>query len=164
MKKLPVFYIACVGVMIVCILLTLIIPEIGEMTLLNEVFISCAMVVFDIMLIRACILVAKSKNVLNTLLILATIVVIGCIAGANMVNTVKDVAAGPGYVTLHDCTLERRGTLRGIFSLRYYLIGSDSKGNEHRLTISGDEYDLFQGEKEVTVLYYENTNRIIRFE
>lgn len=164
MKKNRVFYVVCVIVLFLCVLLALVIPETGEMTLLNEVFAIGVFAVFEVMLLRACIAVVRSKNIRNIVLVAATIVVIGFVGGSKLVHTVRDVVAGPEYVNLYHCDLERRSTMRGIFSLQYYINGLDEDGNRYRLRISGTDYDLLQGENEVTVLYYKNTKRIIHFE
>lgn len=164
MKKIHVFYIASVAVLLLCFLLALVTPETGEMTLLNEVFTIGVFVVFEILLVRGCIAVVQSRKIGNILLIGTTIVIIGLVGGSKLVRTVKDVAAGPEYVTLYHCDVERQGTMRGIFSLQYYINGSDKNGEEYRLRISGQDYDLLQGINEVTVLCYKNTERIIGFE
>ena len=51
----------------------------------------------------------------------------------------------------------------GIFSLHYYLTGTDSRGERVRLEISGDDYTRLSGSSSVTVEYYRHTGRIVRY-
>lgn len=51
----------------------------------------------------------------------------------------------------------------GLFSLHYYLIGTDRQGERIQLEISGDDYTRLSGSNSVTIEYYKHTGRIVRY-
>lgn len=71
-----------------------------------------------------------------------------------------DLISGPKVITLHDVNLSKRQGTKGLVSLHYYLNGSDSKGNNHRIEISGWDYTNINKMDTIVITYYENTNRL----
>lgn len=62
-----------------------------------------------------------------------------------------------------DIQVSRSQAHTGIFSLYYYLTGTDSQGERVRLEISGDDYARLSGRSSVTDEYYRHTGRIVRY-
>jgi len=161
MKKIPMFYVVLSGIAVVALLCSIIIPEIGKITLLNELFSVLVMGSIIIMFVKALIVLIKSRKMPSILLITAVVLVIGVVMCSKSIKTVKDFVSGPEWIKISNCELEKRNTYRGIFSLNYYLKGKDSKGNTYRFSLSGKEYEVLNGEDEVSVLCYKNTGRIV---
>lgn len=161
MKKIPNLYIAFCVIAVTSLICGVMISEVGKLTLLNEVFsiltISCAIVT----LIKVLILALKDKKVSNILLTAVLVLVIGAVLCVTVVDTVGDFVTGPRWVTLSECSVEKRGTSKGIFGLNYYLKGEDSTGKSYRFSVSGKEYQSLNGKEKVSVLCYENTGRIV---
>lgn len=164
MKKIPLFYVIWSVVVVIALLCTVLIPETGKITLLNEVF-SIFVIGFIIaMLMKSLIILLKTKNMLNILIVAVVVLVIGGIAGIKSVKTIKDFVYGPEWITISNCELERRSTSRGIFSINYYLKGEDSNGNLYRFSLSGNEYEVLNGVNDLSVLCYKNTGRIVEIQ
>ncbi len=149
------------GIIVVSFASVILIPEIGEYTLLNELFSIIGMIAVIVMLVKALVTLIRSKEIMKILPSIIATLVIGLIMCSTSINTIKDVSSGPEWITISNCKLEKRSTSSGIYSLRYYLKGNDSKGNTYRLRISGKEYDILNGKDELSVLCYKNTGRIV---
>ncbi len=158
---MPVFYIVLSSITAVLVLCSVIIPEIGKITLLNELLGIMVMGSVIVMLVKALIATVRSRKTLNILVLSAVVLVIGIVAGFKSVNVIKDVTSGPEWITISNCEVEKRNTSRGIFGLNYYLKGEDLNGDVYRFSISGKEFDILNGEDEVSVLCYKNTERIV---
>lgn len=161
MKKIPMFYIVLSSIAVVALICSILVPEIGKLALLNELFNVLAMGSIIVMLIKALMVLIISRKISSILLVTTVILIICMVAGSKSIKAVKDIVSGPEWITISNCDLERRNTSSGIFSLNYYLKGEDSNGNEYRFSISGKEYNILNGDDEVTVLCYRNTGRIV---
>lgn len=78
-------------------------------------------------------------------------------------STALDLVSGPETAQLTDIQVSRSQAHTGIFSLHYYLTGTDSRGERVRLEISGDDYTRLSGSSSVTVEYYRHTGRIVKY-
>lgn len=92
--------------------------------------------------------------------VIAACVVIGILFTGNIA---LDLVSGPVTTQLTDIQVSRSQAHTGIFSLHYYLTGTDSQGERVRLEISGDDYTRLSGSNSVTVEYYRHTGRIVRY-
>ena len=81
----------------------------------------------------------------------------------NYGSTALDLVSGPVTTRLTDIQVSRSQAHTGIFSLHYYLTGTDSQEERIRLEISGDDYTRLSGSNSVTVEYYRHTGRIVRY-
>ena len=149
------------GIIVVSFASVILIPEIGEYALLNELFSIIGMIAVIVMLVKAIVSLIQSKEIIRLLATVMVTIVIGLVMCSESINTIKDVSSGPEWITISNCKLEKRNTSSGIYSLRYYLKGNDSKGNTYRFRISGNEYDILNGKDELSVLCYKNTGRIV---
>ena len=94
------------------------------------------------------------------ILVIAACVVIGVLFTR---STALDLVSGPVTAQLTDIQVSRSQAHTGIFSLHYYLTGTDSRGERVRLEISGDDYTRLSGSSSVTVEYYRHTGRIVKY-
>ena len=92
--------------------------------------------------------------------VIAVCVVVGVLFAR---STALDLVSGPETAQLTDIQVSRSQAHTGIFSLHYYLTGTDSQGERVRLEISGDDYARLSGSSSVTVEYYRHTGRIVRY-
>ena len=161
MKKIPKLYFALSAIAVAALIGSILIPEIGKFTLLNEVFSVIAMVSIIVMLINALIVLVGSKKI-STILFVTTVVLVIClVTGSKSIKVAKDYIFGPEWIAISNCEMGKRNTSSGTFSLNYYLKGVDINGNEYRFSISGKEYSALSGDDEVSVLCYKNTERIV---
>ena len=93
------------------------------------------------------------------------VVIAGCVVIGVLFtgNTALDLVSGPVTTRLTDIQVSRSQAHTGIFSLHYYLTGTDSQEERIRLEISGDDYTRLSGSNSVTVEYYRHTGRIVRY-
>ena len=94
------------------------------------------------------------------ILVIAACVAIGVLFTG---STALDLVSGPEMAQLTDIQVSRSQAHTGIFSLHYYLTGTDSRGERVRLEISGDDYTRLSGSSSVTVEYYRHTGRIVKY-
>lgn len=92
--------------------------------------------------------------------VIAACVVIGVVFTR---SAALDLVSGPETTQLTDIQVSRSQAHTGIFSLHYYLTGTNSQGERVRLEISGDDYTRLSGSNSVTVEYYRHTGRIVRY-
>lgn len=155
------FYIVLTAVAVVALCASILTPEVGKFTLLNEVFSILVMIAAVVMLIKALIVLVKSRKISSALLLMAVVLIVGVVVGSKTIKTAKDITSGPEWIIIPNCDLERRSTSSGIFGLNYYLKGVDSDGNSYRFSLSGEEYNTLNGVDEVSVLCYRNTGRVV---
>lgn len=74
-----------------------------------------------------------------------------------------DFAKGPEVTVLSNLQVSQTRAHTGIFSLHYYLTGTDSSGERVRLEVAGDDCSEISGRDTIRVEYYANTGRIVRF-
>lgn len=72
-----------------------------------------------------------------------------------------DLIAGPETTQLTDIQVSRSQAHTGIFSLHYYLEGTDEQGDHMRLEISGDDYTRLSESRSATAKYYRRTGRVL---
>lgn len=155
------FYIVLSCIAVAALICSILVPEIGKLALLNELFIVLAMGSIIVMFIKTLMALIIHRKISSILLVVAVVLTLCTVAGYKSIKTVKDLVSGPEWITILNCELEKRSTSRGVFSLNYYLKGEDSNGDAYRFSISGKEYDILNGEDEVSVLCYKNTGRIV---
>lgn len=154
--------ILCVFVLVV-VAAGLLMPKTGMLVMADElcdviiIWTVCIYVIVKIMQTRA-----KFQGPVKAVrfLIIVVCVVIGILFTK---NTVLDFVEGPETAQLIDIQVSRSQAHTGIFSLHYYLTGTDSQGKYVRLEISGDDYTRLSGSSSVTVEYYRHTGRILRY-
>lgn len=72
-----------------------------------------------------------------------------------------DLIAGPENTKLTDIRFSKSQAHTGIFSLHYYLEGTDGQGDRVRLEISGDDYTRLAKSSSVIAEYYRHTGRAL---
>ncbi len=161
MRKKPVLYFIISALAILLLVCEVLIPEVGAATLLNEVCSILLITLLLVMLLIALWNIVKTRKWSNILLIAAVSSVMFAVVCVKSFNTVHDLIAGPEWVTISNCDVEKKSTSRGIFSLSYYLTGVGVNGESYRFRISGDEYGKLSDVNEVFVLCYKSTERIV---
>jgi len=164
MKGISKFNIILITVAVVTTISASLIPEIGKFALLNEVSLILLMGAVTAILVKALLTIIKFKKVSGFLFGAAVALLIGMVAVSKTINTVKDYIAGPEWITLSECEVERRTGTKGVFSLKYYLKGEDGIGKSYRFILPGKEYESLHGVDSVSVLGYKNTGRIVDIE
>lgn len=104
----------------------------------------------------------KKDNVaviLGILMLAGTFGMGGWISG----NLVLDLISGPKVVHLTSVEMRESFGLSGIISHHHYLCGRDHRGKEYELEVSSDEYYELEGKRQVSVLCYPRTERILKF-
>ena len=141
----------------------LLMPKTGPLVMIDEicdivaVWTVCIYVIVRIILSRGRFQAsAKAARIL----VIAACVVIGVLFTG---STALDLVSGPETARLTDIQVSRSQAHTGIFSLHYYLTGTDSRGERVRLEISGDDYTRLSGSSSVTVEYYRHTGRIVKY-
>lgn len=138
-------------------------PKTGPLVMIDEV---CDILVVWTVCIYVIVRIIQSRGRFPTsvkaarVLAIAACVVVGVLF---MGSTALDLVSGPETVQLTDIQVSRSQAHTGVFSLHYYLTGTDSQGERVRLEISGDDYTRLSGSNSVTVEYYRHTGRITRY-
>lgn len=141
----------------------LLMPKTGPLVMIDEI---CDILAIWTVCIYVTARIIQSRGRFTTsvkasrILVIAACVVIGVLFAG---NTTLDLVSGPETVQLTDIQVSRSQAHTGIFSLHYYLTGTDSQGERVRLEISGDDYTKLSGNSSVTVEYYIHTGRIVRY-
>ena len=126
----------------------LLMPKTGSLVMIDEI---CDIVAVWTVCIYVIVRIIQSRGRFQAsvkavrILVIAACVVIGVLFTG---STALDLVSGPDT---------------GIFSLHYYLTGTDSRGERVRLEISGDDYTRLSGSSSVTVEYYRHTGRIVKY-
>ena len=154
--------ILCVFVLVV-VAAGLFMPKTGVLVMVDEL---CDVLAIWTVCIYVIVKSIKSKGKFSSsvkvvrILVIAACVVIGVLFTR---STALDLVSGPETTRLTDIQVTRSHAHTGIFSLHYYLTGTDSQGERVRLEISGDDYTRLSGSNSVTVEYYRHTGRIVRY-
>lgn len=141
----------------------LLMPKTGPLVMIDEI---CDIVAIWTVCIYVIVRIIQSRGRLQAsvkaarILVIAACVVIGVLFTR---STALDLVSGPVTAQLTDIQVSRSQAHTGIFSLHYYLTGTDSRGERVRLEISGDDYTRLSGSSSVTVEYYRHTGRIVRY-
>lgn len=164
MKRIICPYeIVCCILLLAVIAAGLVLPKTGPLVLLDEV---CDSLTIWFGCIWIIIRILRSKGMFTVAVKIARIAaIIICIAVGLWFSsdTAVDFITGTQTETLSDIQISRTQAHTGIFSLHYYLTGTDSSGEHIRLEISGKDYSELSGRNTVRVEYYRNTGRIVRF-
>lgn len=141
----------------------LLMPKTGSLVMIDEI---CDIVAVWTVCIYVIVRIIQSRGRFQAsvkavrILVIAACVVIGVLFTG---STALDLVSGPEMAQLTDIQVSRSQAHTGIFSLHYYLTGTDSRGERVRLEISGDDYTRLSGSSSVTVEYYRHTGRIVRY-
>ena len=141
----------------------LLMPKTGPLVMIDEI---CDIVAIWTVCIYVIVRIIQSRGRFQAsvkavrILVIAACVVIGVLFTG---STALDLVSGPEMAQLTDIQVSRSQAHTGIFSLHYYLTGTDSRGERVRLEISGDDYTRLSGSSSVTVEYYRHTGRIVRY-
>ena len=141
----------------------LLMPKTGSLVMIDEI---CDIVAVWTVCIYVIVRIIQSRGRFQAsvkavrILVIAACVVIGVLFTR---STALDLVSGPETAQLTDIQVSRSQAHTGIFSLHYYLTGTDSRGERVRLEISGDDYTRLPGSSSVTVEYYRHTGRIVRY-
>lgn len=141
----------------------LLMPKTGPLVMIDEI---CDIVAVWTVCIYVIVRIIQSRGRFQAsvkavrILVIAACVVIGVLFTR---STALDLVSGPVTAQLTDIQVSRSQAHTGIFSLHYYLTGTDSRGERVRLEISGDDYTRLSGSSSVTVEYYRHTGRIVRY-
>lgn len=141
----------------------LLMPKTGSLVMIDEI---CDIVAVWTVCIYVIVRIIQSRGRFQAsvkavrILVIAACVVIGVLFTG---STALDLVSGPEMAQLTDIQVSRSQAHTGIFSLHYYLTGTDSRGERVRLEISGDDYTRLSGSSSVTVEYYRHTGRIVKY-
>ena len=141
----------------------LLMPKTGSLVMIDEI---CDIVAVWTVCIYVIVRIIQSRGRFPAsakaarILVIAACVVIGVLFTG---STALDLVSGPETARLTDIQVSRSQAHTGIFSLHYYLTGTDSRGERVRLEISGDDYTRLSGSSSVTVEYYRHTGRIVKY-
>ena len=141
----------------------LLMPKTGPLVMIDEI---CDIVAIWTVCIYVIVRIIQSRGRFQAsvkavrILVIAACVVIGVLFTG---STALDLVSGPETARLTDIQVSRSQAHTGIFSLHYYLTGTDSRGERVRLEISGDDYTRLSGSSSVTVEYYRHTGRIVKY-
>lgn len=141
----------------------LLMPKTGSLVMIDEI---CDIVAVWTVCIYVIVRIIQSRGRFQAsvkavrILVIAACVVIGVLFTG---STALDLVSGSETAQLTDIQVSRSQAHTGIFSLHYYLTGTDSRGERVRLEISGDDYTRLSGSSSVTVEYYRHTGRIVRY-
>lgn len=141
----------------------LLMPKTGSLVMIDEI---CDIVAIWTVCIYVIVRIIQSRGRFQAsvkaarILVIAACVVIGVLFTR---STALDLVSGSVTAQLTDIQVSRSQAHTGIFSLHYYLTGTDSRGERVRLEISGDDYTRLSGSSSVTVEYYRHTGRIVKY-
>ena len=141
----------------------LLMPKTGSLVMIDEI---CDIVAVWTVCIYVIVRIIQSRGRFQAsvkavrILVIAACVAIGVLFTG---STALDLVSGPEMAQLTDIQVSRSQAHTGIFSLHYYLTGTDSRGERVRLEISGDDYTRLSGSSSVTVEYYRHTGRIVKY-
>lgn len=138
-------------------------PKTGPLVMIDEI---CDIVAIWTVCIYVIVRIIQSRGRFQASVKAARVLVIAACVAIGVLftrSTALDLVSGPVTAQLTDIQVSRSQAHTGIFSLHYYLTGTDSRGERVRLEISGDDYTRLSGSSSVTVEYYRHTGRIVRY-
>lgn len=141
----------------------LLMPKTGVFVIADEI---CDGLAIWIVCIYVMVKIIQSRGRFSgSVKVVRILVIAACVVSGVLFtgNTVLDLVSGPVTTQLTDIQVSSSQAHTGIFSLHYYLTGTDSQGKRVRLEISGDDYSRLSGSSSVTVEYYRHTERIVRY-
>lgn len=162
-KKLSKIDWVYIVVIIVCVLGELLLPATGKLVLLDELCGGVIVAILGLWFLKGTAITWSSCGWKNRILFsMLTVLMLG-VSMILAKDAALDLIQGSTTVELTDCSVEKRSGSLGVIGLDYYLWGTDADGKEYRFTISGSDYERLKREKEVTVLGYVNTERVIAY-
>ncbi len=138
-------------------------PKTGALVMIDEI---CDVLAIWTVCIYVIVRIIQSIGSFSTSVKAARgVVIVACVVIGVVFtrSTALDLVSGPVTTPLTDIQVSRSQSHTGIFSLHYYLTGTDSRGEHVRLEISGDDYTRLSGSSSVTVEYYRYTGRIVSY-
>ena len=141
----------------------LLMPKTGSLVMIDEI---CDIVAVWTVCIYVIVRIIQSRGRFQASVKAARVLVIAACVAIGVLftrSTALDLVSGPVTAQLTDIQVSRSQAHTGIFSLHYYLTGTDSRGERVRLEISGDDYTRLSGSSSVTVEYYRHTGRIVKY-
>lgn len=141
----------------------LLMPKTGPLVMIDEI---CDIVAIWTVCIYVIVRIIQSRGRFQASVKAARVLVIAACVAIGVLftrSTALDLVSGPVTAQLTDIQVSRSQAHTGIFSLHYYLTGTDSRGERVRLEISGDDYTRLSGSSSVTVEYYRHTGRIVKY-
>lgn len=141
------------------------VDTVGRYTLVEEVFkILLLLCLFLIALFAVIIQNKNNKSNVKEILPVATIMlVLGWVILFDTKDVLMDLSRGTEQVLLSDCKLEKSGGDKGIFNLRYYLVGTDEAGEKRKIKISRNYFYNLEEGTYIVELYLE-TNRATKIQ
>lgn len=162
-KKVQTYEIILCVFMFAVIVAGLFMPKTGILVMVDEI---CDILVIWIMCICVIVRIILSRGqFIASVRIVRILVIIACVViGILFTGDVTlDLVSGTKKVRLSEIQVSKSQTHTGLFSLHYYLIGTDRQGERIQLEISGDDYTRLSGSNSVTIEYYKHTGRIVRY-
>lgn len=162
-KKIRLYEIILCVFMFAVIVAGLFMPKTGVLVMVDEIcdilviWSVCVCVIVRIILGRGQF--TASVRIVRMFVITACVVIGILFTG----DVALDLVSGTKTVQLSEIQVRRSQTHTGLFSLHYYLIGTDRQGERIQLEISGDDYTRLSGSNSVTIEYYKHTGRIVRY-
>ena len=162
-RKIKTYEIVLCAFVLVVIVAGLLMPKTGTLVMVDEI---CDVLVVWIVCIYVAAKLVQSRGRFSTpiralrILALAACVAFGVLFAA---EPALDLVSGPETSQLTNIQVSMSAAHTGIFSLHYYLTGTDGEGERVRLEISGDDYTRLSGSGSVFVEYYRHTGRVIRY-
>ena len=151
-------------IFVLCVIAVgLLMPKTGPLVMIDEI---CDVLAIWTVCIYVIMRIIRSRGAFSVsvkaarIFVIAVCVVIGVLFAR---STALDLVSGPETTQLTDIQVSRSQAYTGIFSLHYYLTGTDSQGERIRLEITGDDCARLSGSSSVTVEYYRHTGRIVRY-
>ena len=154
--------ILCIFVLAV-VVVGLLMPKTGALVMVDEI---CDVLAIWTVCIYVIVRIIQSRGKFSGSVKAARILVVAACIVAGVLFTrsaALDLVSGPETIQLTDIQVSKSQAHTGIFSLHYYLTGTDSQGERIRLEISGDDYTRLSGSGSVTVEYYRHTGSIVRY-
>ena len=131
----------------------LLIPKTVSLVMIDEI---CDIVAIWTVCIYVIVRIIQSRGRFQASVKAARVLVIAACVAIGVLftrSTALDLVSGPVTAQLTDIQVSRSQAHTGIFSLHYYLTGTDSRGERVRLEISGDDYTRLSGSSSVTGEY-----------
>lgn len=139
----------------------LLLPKTGELVLLDEL---CSISVIWIVCIYVIVRVIHNwkiggKSTKTTGMLIAVFCAAVCLWFTK--DLAADLVSGTKTVMLTDIEVSESQAHTGIFSSRYYLMGTDPQGERIRVEISADDYTRTRlaGNASAVLVYYEHIGR-----
>ena len=137
-------------------------PKSGNLVLLTETF----EVLFVLMMLwyiiyKSIYTIKNNPNSKKGFIILIIILCLG-ISFFISKNLVLDIISGPCEIRLYNYKTTQLASGR-ILDFHYYIEGDDDSGKRYMMEISGDDANRIaaKNNRYVTVIYYENTERVV---